>query len=303
MLTITKVLLAFACVLLAFSTVEAKTGDYSHTCTCGNWNNSVCAQWKCAGSFALNEAKCFPEDATVLVNFETGATKLMKDLQIGDQLIGWDFSTNQPVVDSVYAFIHRFVDTQANMIEFALTGADSSSKLVASPEHLLFACDGTAVLSEDLKEGDSVKTTDGCQTVQSAVKVQRRGMYAPATHTGTLIVNGVVASNYAVVDCHTWAHLSFAPLRAWSKLRALLSMEVTTEESTGIHPYAKALMSVYGVEEVSKVSNVDYVAEGSPHAGFQLQASSSSSSSQKRQQDEEFMFLLIMSTQRTVFSF
>lgn len=306
MLTLTKFALAFACVLLAFSTVEAKTGDYSHTCSCASWNNSVCAKWSCAGNFELNEAKCFPEDATVLVDMHTGTTKLMKDLRIGDQVVGWDFAANEPVVDSVYTFIHRFVDVQANMLELLLTGVDASSKLVASPEHLLFACDGSAVLSEDLKQGDQVRTANGCYTVESVNKVERRGMYAPATHTGTVIVNGVVASNYAVVDTHTWAHLSFAPLRAWSNLRSLFSTtEVSTEECVGIHPYAKMLMGVYGVEEASQVNSVSYVAEGSPQTGFKLQgaASSASSSQQKQKNDEEFMLLMLMAIQRTVFSF
>lgn len=48
--------------------------------------------------------------------------------------------------------------------------------------------------------------------------VVRRGIYAPLTREGNIVVNSVVASCYAVISDHQMAHMSFAPVRWFSYL-------------------------------------------------------------------------------------
>lgn len=48
--------------------------------------------------------------------------------------------------------------------------------------------------------------------------ITRKGIYAPLTREGNIVVNSVVASCYAVISDHYMAHMSFAPVRWFSYL-------------------------------------------------------------------------------------
>ncbi|XP_065577708.1 sonic hedgehog protein-like isoform X2 [Artemia franciscana] len=77
------------------------------------------------------------------------------------------------------------------------------------------------------------------------------GVYAPLTNTGTIIVNSVAASCYAVVDSHLIAHWAFFPLRWYSNFNEAYSYILSyarlkdknsrTKFPEGIHWYAKLL--------------------------------------------------------------
>lgn len=56
------------------------------------------------------------------------------------------------------------------------------------------------------------------EQIVSVNYVTRKGIYAPLTREGNIVVNSVVASCYAVISDHGWAHLSFAPVRWFSYL-------------------------------------------------------------------------------------
>ena len=49
------------------------------------------------------------------------------------------------------------------------------------------------------------------------------GLTAPLTESGTIIVNGIHASCYAVCDSHSHAHIAMKPLVYWYKLRQFFS--------------------------------------------------------------------------------
>jgi len=86
--------------------------------------------------------------------------------------------------------------------------------------------------------------------------VRHRGVFAPLTTAGTLVVDGVGASCYAVVASHPLAHTVFAPFRLLSNARHAAQTLWTTlgggaarahqptapaPQPVGVHWYAQAL--------------------------------------------------------------
>ena len=90
--------------------------------------------------------------------------------------------------------------------------------------------------------------------VVSVEATARRGVYAPLTAAGNLVVDGVLASCYALVDSQSVAHAAFAPVRWWEGARRLLLSapaaegdQKPKERFVGVHWYAKWL---YGLGEM-----------------------------------------------------
>lgn len=72
-------------------------------------------------------------------------------------------------------------------------------------------------------DGETTPTTIRFDQIVSVNYVTRKGIYAPLTREGNIVVNSVVASCYAVISDHELAHMSFAPVRWLSYLSEFLS--------------------------------------------------------------------------------
>jgi len=169
---------------------------------------------------------CFPGDASVSV-YGRGKVQ-MASLHLGDHVLveSGDFAP-------VLGFIHEQRGTPG-VSHDVLKVVHTHGVLLVSSNHLVFvvasssAVDGSAVHTDrpaaDLRPGDRVfvRDDDTAAMVTSEVlaihpSTSTRGMFAPLTTTGTLVVDGVVTSSYAGAS-HGAAHAAFFPLRMYHAL-------------------------------------------------------------------------------------
>ena len=136
--------------------------------------------------------RCFSGHATVQVEHQDAPVS-MKDLRVGDKILT---SKDGQVYEPVYTFGHRHetLDTQYLSIHTADT-----RPLEITGEHLVYV-EGRAspVRADTVKVGDAlVRGQDETSVVQRIQLVNRKGLYAPLTRSGTIVVDGVLASVYA----------------------------------------------------------------------------------------------------------
>ena len=225
------------------------------------WTGKGNAPTNQSSNSMVGDVSCFSEAAEVQVllpmviegggmdnNTVTGSTataittiKAMKDLVIGDRVLTAT-SNNNFQFEPIYAFGHR---NEKKKIEFlAIYMADSSVPLEVSDQHMIFLDDtvsdiGHPVEAGSIRVGDVLRGDSMARKVTKILKVQKEGIYAPLTRSGTLVVNGVVASSYAVfrqetssapldilrdmavtpfLSQHDYCHMGLAPFRLYCAL-------------------------------------------------------------------------------------
>ncbi|CAJ1086891.1 indian hedgehog B protein-like [Xyrichtys novacula] len=200
-------------------------------------------------SVAAKSGGCFPGEATVTL--EGGGHKSIRDLQPGERVLA-SAGSGKLVYSEVLAFLD-YDPTTWKLFYTLQTKAGARLSLTAA--HLLFVTEGNCsegaglapgalrtVYASDAQPGQCMLVSEG-ETGQSRlshitqVSVRgSRGAFAPLTQQGTLVVDGVVASCYAVLDQHSLAHWAFSPLRliySWTGS--------TGSDRDGVHWYARLL--------------------------------------------------------------
>lgn len=208
-------------------------------------------------SIATKFDGCFSGVSQVKVEGRDTALPI-RDLKIGDRVLSLDVATGSLRYDDVIAFLHRSGDEFAT---FRRLEAENDVTIDVTPSHLLFsAATEEAVLTSaeagpvsDVTEGRYIFVATGNASSVRAVKVRHVrvmrdvGVYAPLTRTGTIVVDGVVASCYALFRSHDVAHVAMAPLRLAYYVTGLVgsrdAREVTSSSSS-VHWYAELLLRV-----------------------------------------------------------
>ncbi|XP_056156969.1 indian hedgehog B protein isoform X1 [Lampris incognitus] len=207
-------------------------------------------------SVAAKTGGCFPGGA--FVTLKNGTRKSIRDLQLGEQVLASSGSDGggELVYSQVLAFLDR--DPSSWKLFYTIrTVAGASLSLTAA--HLLFVSEGSCsegavptlgtmrtVYASDTKPGQCVLVTEGkagqrhgegrlSRVTQVSVRGDR-GAYAPLTHQGTVVVDGVVASCYAAVNQHALAHWAFSPLRLMHRWTGH-----TGSRANGLHWYSQFL--------------------------------------------------------------
>ncbi|OCT75496.1 hypothetical protein XELAEV_18030676mg [Xenopus laevis] len=198
---------------------------------------------KAENSVAAKSGGCFPAGARVMVEF--GGTKAVKDLRPGDRVLSSD-----PQGNLLYSDFLMFIDQERDVKKLFYVIETSQRKIRLTAAHLLFVAqtkvNGTrsfkSVFASNIQPGDLIYTADPKTMTLKAVKVEKvdleedTGAYAPLTAHGTVVIDQVLASCYAVIEEHTWAHLAFAPLRFGMSLSSYIYPRDSSPPS-GLQPH------------------------------------------------------------------
>lgn len=165
-----------------------------------------------------------------------------------------DGSSNQLIYSEVLTFLDR--DPSTWRIFYSLH-TQAGPQLTLTASHLVFISkrncsegaepDHTSlrtVYASDAQPGQCVLVSRGgagarfrLSRITRVEQQKRRGAFAPLTQHGTLVVDGVLASCYAVLEQHAVAHRAFGPLR----LAHRLGVASGQDQGDGIHWYAQLL--------------------------------------------------------------
>ena len=175
----------------------------------------------------------------------------MANLSVGERVLAVQADGGLGYED-IIAFLHREPHMMAS---FSVITTVAGHRLVATEGHLIFTSPDQSASFADgalstfvahLHSGnDSVYVTTpdskhlGVSTVTDITMVTGEGVFAPLTSSGTLVVDGVVVSCYALVSSHRLAHFVMTPLRlgastcSWWKC-----YDDTLPPLDGVHWYA-----------------------------------------------------------------
>lgn len=161
-----------------------------------------------------NGSPCFP--ASAVVHLTDGTDLPMHALRAGDEV---RFTTSEAVPHGeahsrVYFFSHRLHE---GVHEFVRVETEGRHAIVLSANHYMYA-NGEMVAADQVRVGDQVDTVEGISRVVEVSVVRERGLVAPHTLHGDIVVGGIRASTYTRSVHPTLAHFLLGPVRAVVRL-------------------------------------------------------------------------------------
>ncbi|XP_077288426.1 hedgehog signaling protein [Arctopsyche grandis] len=189
---------------------------------------------KSESSQAARTGGCFP--ASSVVRLEGGRNTTLAQLRAGERVLATAADGSGRLL---YAEVLTFLDRDESASRaFVRVHLSDNTTVTATEAHLLLRASGAAVFAGAVRPGDRLLVPGGFARAVRISRVLQRGVFAPLTATGTIVVDGAVASCYAAVASQRLAHWAVAPLRAW------LSLAPTPHPTRGVHPYVRALYTL-----------------------------------------------------------
>jgi hedgehog len=172
-------------------------------------------------------------------------------LKIGERILSVN-SNGETVFSEVIMFLDRDINQTR---EFVQIKTSSGATVRATPAHLLpvwkpHQHETKYLYADQVEENDfllvNVNNNLEPQRVTEVRAVLSRGFIAPLTREGTVVVDSVAASCYALVNSQSLAHVSFMPFRTIKTITNWFesSSQQTASKQNGINWYAKALYNI-----------------------------------------------------------
>ncbi|XP_010141778.1 PREDICTED: indian hedgehog protein, partial [Buceros rhinoceros silvestris] len=167
-------------------------------------------------SAAAKTGGCFPGRA--LATLENGARTPLWALRPGQRVLAMD-GAGRPTYSDFLVFLDKEprVLTSFHIIETR----EPPRRLALTPTHLLFVAENASAPATHFRPTFASHVRPGHFVLVAVLGLQDKrdvGAYAPLTRHGTLVVDGVVASCFALVQEQHLAQLAFWPLRLYHSL-------------------------------------------------------------------------------------
>ncbi|KAK1136924.1 hypothetical protein K0M31_001456 [Melipona bicolor] len=178
---------------------------------------------------------CFPGRS--LVRTEDGSTKRLDQVELGERIAALD-NHGDIVYSEVIAFLDRSVTERRQFVRLT---TESGRVLTLTPAHLVPVEGRSTVFAGKVRPGDKILVRDPADEKELRHRLRwdevidtrlvlEEGIYAPLTNEGTVLVDDVVASCYAIVDNQELVHFSFLPYRVWSGVKTFVERRLLDAE-------------------------------------------------------------------------
>ncbi|XP_040296573.1 indian hedgehog protein isoform X1 [Bufo bufo] len=197
-------------------------------------------------SAAAKTGGCFP--GTAMATLFSGAKIPISDLVPGMTVLAMD-SDGLATFSDFLTFLDR--DPRSEHLFRVITTGDPPRRLSLTPTHLIFVADNASTLAAEYKAIFASQVRPGQYILVSGAPglVPARvtsvstetdtGVFAPLTQHGTILVDDVVVSCFALVQKQRLAQLAYWPMRVLYGLGATVGNE--TSSQVGIHWYSQLL--------------------------------------------------------------
>lgn len=190
---------------------------------------------------------CFPGSATVIL--DNGKTKTMEQLKVGDNVL-----TQSAAGDLIYSKVIMFMDSKPSVVVddyIEIETENPKRRMQLTRKHLIIKSENKikfeTIFAEKVKPGDFVKVLSANGSFMLTTKVKKvslqrnYGAFAPLTVEGTILVNGIMASCYALTEDQDTAHLSFLP---WRVVYGLANQYSHNDKQIGEHWYVRVVRTI-----------------------------------------------------------
>jgi hypothetical protein len=189
-----------------------------------SYSASVYVSTSSGTSSGSSSNSCFAGSESVML--ADGSTKAISEVVVGDSILSADANGNAKF-SNVIAVPHDRNNELATFTQISTAAGD----IKMTSEHLVMvdeACNGSNALktASSVEAGMCLVSTSGSQSVESVKTVQGHGIYSVVTEEEFVVVNGFVASPFAVN--HAVANAYYNVIRA---VPSLMNFDVVKQAS------------------------------------------------------------------------